>query len=138
MSSTHSSRPPRRDGGSNTPRILAASALGLGLVIGVIVLFSGSSEQVAKKPPAETVAKMEQVDGTLTVVEQDRLVLEPFDGGEEMTFVITDADRGNFDIAHMQSHSSVALPTRLFYERDGERLLARYKEDAPVNSQGQE
>ena len=40
----------------------------------------------------------------------------------------------NFDIAHLQSHSSVALPTRLYLERSGGRYFAVYKEDAPANS----
>lgn len=113
------------------------------VVVGIVVLFSGSAEETAGPPP-EVQSAAEQggdssvktVDGTLTVVEQDRLVLQPFEpGSDEMEFVIDSPDAGNFDIAHMQSHSSVALPTRIYYERDGDRLLAKYKEDAPVNSQ---
>ena len=33
----------------------------------------------------------------------------------------------------MRSHSSVALPTRIYFERTGGRAFARYKDDAPVN-----
>jgi hypothetical protein len=54
--------------------------------------------------------------------------------GPEVEFVIADDDRANFDIAHMQSHSSVALPTRIYYEAEGDVRYARFKEDAPVNS----
>ena len=42
-----------------------------------------------------------------------------------------------FDLAHIQSHSSIALPTRIYFERDGDRYYARFKEDAPANSGGE-
>lgn len=115
---------------------MAAAAL-VSLAV-LIALFSGSSENAAP-PPAyvtDTTAapQVQRVDGTLTLVQEDRLVLEPFSGEAEMTFTILPEDLPNFDIAHMQSHSSVALPTRIYYERAGGRLVARYKEDAPANS----
>lgn len=127
--------PTQHKPGSARTRLIAAGLLGIVAVIGVVVLFSGGSESVAEPPPAVTQGSVEFVDGTLTVVEDTRLVLEPFEGAE-MRFAIAEADRPNFDIAHMQSHSSVALPTRIYYERNGEQLNAVYKEDAPANSQG--
>lgn len=130
---------PRRSS-SARPRIIVAAVIALVAVVGLVMLFSGSSEETAAPPPVVTNAagesEIEYVDGTLTVVEEDRLALQPFDPAEpEMEFVIREADLPNFDIAHMQSHSSVALPTRIYYEEDGDTLLARYKEDAPANSQ---
>jgi hypothetical protein len=129
-------RPPSR----RNPRIVWAAVLGGALVslAILIALFSGSSENTTP-PPAfvtDTTAapQVQRVDGTLSVVSEERLVLEPFSGGAEMEFTILPEDLPNFDIAHMQSHSSVALPTRIFYERSGDRLIAKYKEDAPANS----
>lgn len=144
---TEPPRRPRNSKKSNRPRIIAASVIGLVAVVGLFILFSGSSEQIAPPPAAITnatadgdgVDEVTFVDGTLTVVENTRLVLQPFDPeSAEMEFVIRQDDASNFDIAHMQSHSAVALPTRIYYEREGETLLAKYKEDAPVNSQQQE
>jgi hypothetical protein len=141
---------PKSDGSTIARRRLIAVGVIVGFValVGLVILFSGSSEETAGPPPEVRTAAEENtgsesgvqvVDGTLTVVETRRLVLEPFEEGKgEMEFVITEEDAANFDIAHMQSHSSVALPTRLYYERDGDRLLAKYKEDAPVNSQQQD
>jgi hypothetical protein len=143
MSTSPFTNPPAKSSAGRKRLAVAGGVLGLLAVVGIVVLFSGSSEETSG-PPAEvrTAAQeggessVQLVDGTLTVVETDRLVLEPFeDGKAEMEFVIDPADVANFDIAHMQSHSSVALPTRIYYERDGDRLLAKYKEDAPVNSQ---
>lgn len=97
----------------------------------LLYLFLGPGR--APDPPPG-LASMRHVDGTLTVVEDDRLVLAPFGGGREIAFVIRPADTGYFDLAHMRSHSSVALPTRIYYEQQGEQRFARYKEDAPANS----
>jgi hypothetical protein len=105
------------------------------IIAGLFLLFSGSSESTAEVPE-ETLSQMQYADGTLSVVESDRLVMQPLEvGAAEMEFVIAEADLPNFDIAHMQSHSSVALPTRIYYEAQGDILYARYKEDAPVNTQ---
>jgi hypothetical protein len=77
------------------------------------------------------------IDGTLVVVEPPKLVLKafkPVNGVQELEFTIRDQDKKNFDIAHLRSHSSIGLPTRLFYlEEDGKRY-AVYKTDAPANS----
>jgi hypothetical protein len=69
------------------------------------------------------------------VVEETRLALRPADGSAEVNFTIRPEDVDNFDIAHLQSHSSVGIPTRIYYEEDGGTKYAVYKEDAPVNSQ---
>lgn len=151
MSTTPFTEPPsgprprqRPSSASKRPRIIVASALAVVALVGLVILFSGSSEETAGPPPSVTNAAsgeptVEYVDGTLTVVEEGRLVLQPFDTAEpEMEFVIREDDLPNFDIAHMQSHSAVALPTRIYYEEDGDTLVARYKEDAPANSQQQD
>jgi hypothetical protein len=102
---------------------------------GLLYLFLGPA--AAPDPPSD-LASLPFVDGTLTVVETDRLVLRPFEppgGGDgEIEFAIRAADSRYFDVAHMQSHSSVALPTRIYFERSAGRYVARFKEDAPANS----
>jgi hypothetical protein len=102
----------------------------------VLYLFVGPSSAPDPPPDLKT---LQHVDGTLTVVEQRRLVMRPFvplNGKREIEFVIRPRDDRYFDIAHIQSHSSVALPTRIYFEQDGGRYYARFKEDAPVNSRG--
>lgn len=136
-------RPPPPSERSSSPpspklRLFAVGALAVISLVVLAVLFSGSSEST-KPPPAfvtDTTAapQVQRVDGTLTEVSEQRLVLRPFSGEAEMEFVILPEDLPNFDIAHMLSHSSVALPTRIYYERDGDQLVAKYKEDAPANS----
>lgn len=134
--STRSPGPRRQHpSGSNRVGFIALGVMALAIMIGLVLLFGGSSESTAELPPDETLSEMQFSDGTMSVVENDRLVMEPFEGPAELEFVIDDADQANFDIAHMQSHSSVALPTRIYYEKQGDVLYARYKEDAPVNSQ---
>lgn len=117
-------------------RVLTTTAAALlALFLGCVVWLFGSAPPEIERPA--NVASLPSVDGTLLVVEPDRLVLdafEPLDGDAEIEFTIRDADRGHFDLAHLRSHSSIALPTRLFYEQDGGEYFAVYKEDAPVNS----
>lgn len=102
------------------------------VAVAVALLFGGGSSEPAKPAAAE---KLEFMDGTLIVVEESRLVLRPANSGGDVTFTIRPQDVGNFDIAHLQSHSSVGIPTRLFYDEQGGVKYAVYKEDAPVNSQ---
>jgi hypothetical protein len=116
-------------------KYLAAALVALLAAVGLFALFGGDSSEPSKPASAEN---LPFIDGTLTVVEQNRLVLRPFKpykGRQEVSFVVLPADQGNFDIAHLQSHSSVGIPTRLYFREDGGTLYAVYKEDAPVNSQ---
>jgi hypothetical protein len=103
--------------------------------LGIVVWLFGSTPAEVARPA--NVASLPSVDGTLLVVESDRLVLDtftPIDGKQEVEFTIRPRDASHFDLAHLRSHSSIALPTRLFYERDGDEFFAVYKEDAPANS----
>jgi hypothetical protein len=114
---------------------LAAAVAVMLAAVGLFALFGGGTNEPAKPAASEN---LPFVDGTLTVAEQGRLVLKPFqplDGMEEVTFAIRPEEEGNFDIAHLQSHSSVAIPTRIYYRKDGSTYYAVFKEDAPVNSQ---
>jgi hypothetical protein len=113
---------------------VAAAAL---LIFGVLfLLFRGESS-----PPAApvNVEDLPRVDGTLTTVEDDRLVMKPFeplDGKTELEFERREAYKKNFDLAHLRSHSAVGIPTRIYYRRDGDVYVAVYKTDAPANTGG--
>lgn len=127
-SSTDEPRAPRRG------VLIASGVLVVLLAASVFWLFSG--EGSAPEPPAD-VESYETVDGTLVDVEEDRLVMEPFEevgGSDRLEFTIREQDADQFDLAHLRSHSSIGLPTRLFYEEVDGTLYAVYKEDAPVNT----
>lgn len=127
--------PPPAGAGHDPPRLkllLAALAVCLAAV-GLILLFGGDGSSEPSKPASAQ--DLPYMDGTLVVVEETRLALRPADGGAEVGFTIRPEDAGNFDLAHLQSHSSVGIPTRIYYEEEGGTRYAVYKEDAPVNSQ---
>lgn len=123
---------PRRN---NSKRALLIGLPLVALLFGLGWLFSGE----AQAPPAPAnLADLPRVDGTLNVVEADRLVMtlfEPLDGQDEVEFVVPQEYAANFDLAHMRSHSSVGIPTRIYYldqKQDG-AYIAVYKGDAPAN-----
>lgn len=124
------SRPP---GTRNLIRNLVL-ALATLAILGALVWLFGSEGQQPQAPT--NVKDLPRVDGTLIEVEARRLVMRPFeplDGSEKIEFTIVDKYAKNFDLAHLRSHSSVAIPTRIYYlKRDGE-YLAVYKTDAPAN-----
>jgi hypothetical protein len=122
--------------GGDRRRLLAFIAITLALVVGALGwLFWSEGAQPAAPPVA--LETLPRVDGTLLVVERDRLVMKPFEplnGQARIEFAIPEQYRQYFDLAHLRSHASVGIPTRIYYlERDG-GLLAVYKGDAPVNS----
>ncbi len=112
---------------------LIGAIFGLLALVGLVWLFGPGDDSGSDVDTAQLV----YADGTLVSVEDRRLVFQPFDpidGQTEVEFTIREADAQNFDIAHLESHSAVALPTRLYYEKDGDTYYAVYKEDAPANS----
>ena len=116
-------------------RYIAIAVAVMLAAVGLYALFGGGTNEPPRPAASED---LPFVDGTLTVAEQGRLVLKPFqplDGLDEVTFAIRPEEEGNFDIAHLQSHSSIAIPTRIYYRKDGGTYYAVFKEDAPVNSQ---
>jgi hypothetical protein len=121
---------------SRTKRNLLIALPLIALLAGLGWLFS--AEGTAPAAP-ENLADLPRVDGTLNVVEADRLVMtlfEPLDGQSEVEFIVPEKYAGNFDLAHMRSHSSVGIPTRIYYldqKQDG-AYVAVYKADAPANS----
>lgn len=115
-------------------RLALIAVPAVALLAALVWLFG--SEGAAPEPPAQ-LSDLPVLDGTLNVVESGRLVMTPFeplDGQTSVEFSVPEQYQGNFDLAHLRSHSSVGIPTRIYYlERDGD-LLAVYKDDAPVNS----
>src|SRR5688572_19300737 len=90
--------------------IPAAAVVTLIALGGLFWLFRPGGEEA--NAPVD-VFKLPTMDGTLVVVEPPRLVLKPFkpvDGKDEIEFTIRDQDKGNFDVAHLRSHSSIGLP----------------------------
>lgn len=120
---------------SHTRRNLLLGIPLIVLLLGLGWLFS--AEATAPPAPAN-LADLPRADGTLTVAESDRLIMtlfEPLDGRTEVEFVVPDKYAGNFDLAHLRSHSSVGIPTRIYYldqKQDG-AYIAVYKGDAPAN-----
>jgi hypothetical protein len=137
MTATEPREPPTSEPEYQPPRMkyIAIAVVSLLAAVGLFALFGGDSNEPERPASAD---QLPFVDGTLTVAEQGRLVMRPFqplEGASEVTFTIRPEDEGNFDIAHLQSHSSVAIPTRIYYRKEGGTYYAVYKEDAPVNSQ---
>jgi hypothetical protein len=124
-----------RAGTSPRPRLAVIGAViaALALAGALIWLFSGEGDQ--PKPPVN-LSDLAFVDGTLNVVEDDLLVMtafQPVDGRGEITFSIPEKYQPNFDMAHLRSHSSVGIPTRVYYIEQNGQFLAVYKADAPAN-----
>ena len=140
------------DQGSNAPKIVLEDHPPDGrqwptLVTGVvsfalIVLVSmtawlfAPSDAADIQPPAN-LASLPFVDGVMVEVDLPNLVMDAYDpvnGERELRFKVRDSDTRYFDVVHLRAHSSIGLPTRLFYEQEGDTLWAVYKQDAPANS----
>lgn len=100
-------------------------------------LFAASDLGELEPPP--NLGQYAYVDGVVSRVEMPVLVLEAYEsvrGERRLTLRVRDASLRYFDVVHLRAHSSIGLPTRIYYEDDGEQLWAVYKEDAPANSGG--
>lgn len=103
---------------------LGALLVGLLAVTAVVVLVTqGGAEK-------DSAARMATVEGVLTEVGPDRLVLTPTDGGAPMTFRVRPSDARRLDLFHLQEHSAQGLPTVVTYEREGATLYAVDAQDA--------
>lgn len=116
--------------------LTAAGTFCLIMMIGIGAWLFAPSDGASIQPPLN-VDLLPHIDGVLVEVDLPRLVLdayEPLDGEREIEFRVRDSDLQYFDVVHIRAHASIGLPTRLYYERDGDTIWAVYKEDAPVNS----
>lgn len=98
---------------------LVVAALLFGTLVAAALLFGGGGSGDPKLPSSSPT-----IDGTLTVVEPDRLVLRPFDGGRELTLTVRPENVDRLNLGHLRAHASSGLGTRVYYERSGERYFA--------------
>jgi hypothetical protein len=106
---------------------LGAALLLLTSVVVAIFVFGGASE-------GDGPGEVASAEGVLVQVEEERLRLRlarPLDGRSEIDFAVEPRDRATLNIAHLQLHASDGLPTRIYYERDGDRYVARGAQDLP-------
>jgi hypothetical protein len=67
------------------------------------------------------------MDGILTTVSAQELVLRRSDGGGDQRFVVRDPRQ--LDLFHLETHARDQLPSRVFFVRDGDALYAVRVED---------
>lgn len=112
--------------------VFLTSILGIG-----VWLFSPSDLSEVQPPP--NLESYQYVDGVLSEVNLPILVMNAYDevdGESVLTFRVPETSLQYFDVVHLRAHSSIGLPTRLYYEEIDNELVAVYKIDAPANSGG--
>jgi len=122
------------------PQVGRGATLVVTVLVAIMVgagawLFAPSSAGVAQPPP--NLEQYDYVDGVLVEVDLPQLIMNSYDplhGESRITFRVPDASLQYFDVVHLRAHSSIGLPTRVYYDDlDGE-LIAVFKTDAPLNS----
>jgi hypothetical protein len=101
--------------------------LALGALVALALLSSGGGSGSG--------GDVESVDGVLTSVDRDRLVIEatePVEGKSELELVIRPEDAPQLNLPHLETHAAQRLGTRVYYERSGDRFFAVGAEDASV------
>lgn len=117
---------------------LATAALTVFLtsVVGIGAwLFAPSDLSEVQPPP--NLESYAYVDGVMSEVNLPTLVMnayEPVNGESVVTFSVPETSLRYFDVVHLRAHSSIGLPTRIYYEEIEGELIAVYKIDAPANS----
>jgi hypothetical protein len=87
------------------------------VLVAVALLLGGSGE--SKTTPG-------RVEGILTTVEENRLVLQPENGAPPEEFTIRPEDRRALDMFHLRQHSADRLPSIVHYEEtDGTKYALR-------------
>ena len=120
---------------------LATSALTVFLttLLGVGAWLFAPSDLSEVQPP-ENLESYQYVDGVMAEVELPKLVMNAYEevnGETVLTFTVPDSSLRYFDVVHLRAHSSIGLPTRIYYEDIEGELIAIYKIDAPANSGGE-
>lgn len=82
------------------------------------------SEDGAASGPVQTGT----ADGILTSVTGEELVLRTLEG-DEITFQLRAVDVRNLDLLHLQLHARDRLPSRVFYEAEGDTFYATRVDD---------
>ena len=121
------------DSGEYTSRQKALSlAVALLLLASVVVAVAVSSG--GDGDGGGDIADLPTADGVLVLVQPDRLRMrlqEPIDGQLEVDFHVRPEDQADLNVAHLQIHAADGLPTRIFYEEDDGRYVARSAVDLP-------
>lgn len=105
--------------------LTGVGAFALILLVGIGAWAFAPSDAPAITPP-ENVDELPYADGVMVEVDLPRLVLQsyaPVDGKTEVEFRVRDSDLKYFDVVHLRAHSSIGLPTRVFYERDRKSVV---------------
>ncbi len=111
-------------------RLAAVLTALLVLAGGIMLLTQGGADDGDSGAAADGTQLI--VDGVVTEVTPEKLVLRPNDGTPLMTFLIRATERPSFDIFHLQEHAADGLSTRVTYVKQGERTYALRADDAPV------
>ena len=107
---------------------IVAAVLLLSVVVLVAVFAGGGGGGAAAQ--AGGAAAGERMDGVLTQVTEDGLVLQPYAAGAQpQRFAVRPEDRPVLDLPHLRQHVDDGTPVRLFYERAGGGLVARGYQD---------
>jgi hypothetical protein len=123
----HGEQGTRPSGGLGREPLLVALVL-LVILVGAALLI-GSSEEGGGPTDATG-----SVDGMVIAAEQGRVVFRPsrpFEGRRQLAFEVRPQDAASVDVQHLKLHSAQGLGTRLYYERDDDRLFAVGQEDLP-------
>ena len=104
--------------------------------LGMGIWLFAPSDTAEVKPPVG-LESFKYVDGVMTKVDLPRLVMKSFtevDGSNNLEFTVPESSLRFFDVVHMRAHSSIGLPTRIYFKEVKGKLVAVYKTDAPANS----
>ncbi len=100
------------------------------LVLSTVVLVAAFAGGGGDGAGAAATERMAQVDGVLTLVRDDQLVLQPFtDGSLPMRFAVQPRDVPVLDLPHLRQHVQDGTPVRIFHERDATGAVARGYQD---------
>ena len=98
---------------------LAGLIAALLVLVGIVLLAGGGGGG-----SGETTSG--RVQGVLTTVADDRLVLQPDNGGAQEQFRIRPEDRRALDLFHLRQHAADKLPSIVHYEEtDGTKYALR-------------
>ena len=99
------------------------------LVTGAVLLLTGGG---ASSGSGSGGAAVRSIDGKLTSVQDTELTLQPDGGGAIERFAVRPIDRRTLDLGHLQTHMAQGLPSRVFYESDGDLRYAVRVDDLPA------
>ena len=104
--------------------------------LGLGVWLFAPSDTGEIQAPAD-LASYEYVDGVMSQVQLPLLEMNAYsqvNGQTTLKFRVPESNLRYFDVVHLRAHSSIGLPTRIYFKEIEGELLAVYKIDAPANS----